>query len=62
MAETEEKKISAEELLNYLFKALTERKAYMNDAYSKATNPLDRLSLRDKMDEIDVVLNYLQVK
>lgn len=62
MAETEEKKISSEELLNYLFKALTERKSYMNDAYNKAINPLDRLSLRDKMDEIDIVLNYLQVK
>ena len=63
MAETESKgavKPSAEEILTQLVKALSQRKDYMNDAYSKATNPLDRLSLKDRMDEIDVVLGYLQ--
>ena len=58
----EEKKVSAEELLSYLKDALTQRKAYMADVYAKTTNPLDRLSFKDRMEEIDVVLKYLEVK
>ena len=56
----EEKKISAEEILNYAIDALTQRKSALQHAFETTTNPLDRLSFRDKIEELDVIIPYLK--
>lgn len=49
---------SLEDYIAYGLKALQERRAFLVDAQQKTTNPLDRLSLNDKISELDVCVKF----
>lgn len=59
LKKAEVKKISAEEVLAQLRMALEQRKTALSRANDITTNPLDRLSIKDKIEEIDSILTFL---
>ena len=55
------KKISAEDVLNYAVDVLSQRKSALVKAFETTTNPLDRLSFKDKIEELDIIISYLKM-
>ena len=55
-----EEKITLENYVAYGVSALKERKAYFVNALQTTTNPLDKLSYKDKIEELDVCIKYFQ--
>lgn len=62
MDETEKQAVGVkmEDKVEYVLKALTQRKEALLDAYKTTTNPLDRLSFRDKIEEMDLAIEHLK--
>ena len=49
-----------EDYIAYGLKALQDRRAYLVDAQQKTTNPLEKLSLSDRINELDICVNYFK--
>lgn len=51
---------SLEEYIQAGLSALNERKSALIDSLNRTTNPLDRLSLGDRVNEINICISYFE--
>lgn len=49
-----------EDYIAYGLKALQDRRAFLIDAQQKTTNPLEKLSLSDRINELDICVGYFK--
>lgn len=54
------KKTSVQDKIEYVKDAFKQRKEALLEAYKNTNNPLDRLSYRDKMEEMDLIISHLE--
>ena len=59
MAE-EENKRNLKDDVKYVINALGQRKEALKSAGDSTTNPLDRLIVINKLEELDIVIKYLE--
>ena len=51
---------SLEDYIAYGVKAMQERRSALNDTLIKTTNPLEKLAMQDRINEIDMCISYFR--
>lgn len=60
MAEKETTERNLKDEVKYVINALGQRKEALKSAGDSTTNPLDRLIVINKLEELDIVIKYLE--